>query len=559
MMSRKSFARTRCFRDVESSLPSMYADCPHNFDIHHTNVDISPPSPRDGADDALQIPQTTSNYRYSLSSSRRPSTYTRSQRSQSVRLSNQDANKLMVEALAIQEQHDLPASDVNRRPSTLSVDNNNNNNNKRPSIRPEVCTANSNLSRSRCSMSVVAEDPSLLFAKALREHQQSKDLFRSESKRREGEEAGTLQPDEDTVNQEQQRPSFSFSRTSPWLEDVSEQQQPRIHTKLSSWTRWPSHTRPERALSATISDGVIVRDFADPAIRRHAFTHETLLHQLQPAGRFPGLRHVTKNIGSVAKYYSTLLTSPRSYRGANRRTSTNVSSGTLVHPELEMVVIGADHDMHALEHHRYLKEVEREFEEKIEEEIVAANRVLSGRVKGKGRATELKLDLEALKATTPASGFDKLAGAKVGKSPFVEKGGFDWDGGQGKSKSELKLDLGAFSFSATSADRPGLARVESKKRVGAPLVEKGGFDWGGSGKKPELKLDLSAFKFGAAADGRPRGMARADSGFDKIEGAKVGMPFVEKSGFDFSSRRSGIDRVDVDPLAAVDEDEEVAP
>lgn len=139
-------------------------------------------------------------------------------------ISDQDANKLMVEALAIQEQHDLDASDVNRRRSTIctSDKNNNNNNNKRLSIRPETYAAASNFSQSRHSLSVVAEDPSLLFAKALREHQQSKDLFRSESKRREGEEeaaaavvAAAAAMQSDDTAEAQQGPSFSFSPPSP--------------------------------------------------------------------------------------------------------------------------------------------------------------------------------------------------------------------------------------------------------------------------------------------------------------------------------------------------------
>lgn len=137
-------------------------------------------------------------------------------------ISDQDANKLMVEALAIQEQHDLDASDVNRRRSTISNSDKNNNNNKRLSIRPETYAAASNFSQSRHSLSVVAEDPSLLFAKALREHQQSKDLFRSESKRREGEEeaaaavvAAAAAMQSDDTAEAQQGPSFSFSPPSP--------------------------------------------------------------------------------------------------------------------------------------------------------------------------------------------------------------------------------------------------------------------------------------------------------------------------------------------------------
>lgn len=202
--------------------PSRLHDYLVCLSIYCTNIDHSTLLPHDGAGDALEVPQDPSDRRYSFTSSRRPSTYTRSQRAQSVMISDQDANKLMVEALAIQEQHDLDASDVNRRRSTISTSDKNNNNNKRLSIRPETYAAASNFSQSRHSLSVIAEDPSLLFAKALREHQQSKDLFRSESKRREGEEeaaaavvAAAAAMQSDDTAEAQQGPSFSFSPPSP--------------------------------------------------------------------------------------------------------------------------------------------------------------------------------------------------------------------------------------------------------------------------------------------------------------------------------------------------------
>jgi hypothetical protein len=457
-----------------------------------------------------------------------------------------------------------------------------------------------------------------LFAKALKEHQLSKDLFRSESKRREEEGGGVgeevAQPDDgdgdgdgedngegegDVAGLPPQIPSFSFTDASLEPGDVSEALStttttttttatplPRIHTALASWNRWPSHTRPERAFSADIADAVIVRDFADtattattitpPPAQPHDHDAATAHHHRLPLqwhhhprhhhnphrpslphpGKFAGLRHTSKNIVSFAKFYGTLLTSPKSYRGANRRTSINVSSGTLVHPELEMVVLGAELDVHAHahshEHWRRLKEVERKFEDGIGEGMArkgggegrgkgemgrlagagaGAGALLreeeqagKGKGKGKGRAGGLKLDRGGVKAGIGAGAggsteFDKLAGAKA-STPFVEKGGFDWGGGSGGS---------------------GKAK---------------------GGGKPGLKLDLRGFTLGGGggggASGASSGLARADSGFAKLEGAKVGTPFVEKGGFDFHFGRSDR-RDDVDPMAADDEDEDQAP
>ena len=66
---------------------------------------------------------------------------------------------------------------------------------------------------------------------------------------------------------------------------------------------------------------------------------------------------MSKNIANVAHYYGTLLTSPRSYQGHNRRTSIAAGVGDVAHPELEMVgMVGTEHHSH--EEHRHLKELE---------------------------------------------------------------------------------------------------------------------------------------------------------------------------------------------------------
>ncbi|KAI9727153.1 MAG: hypothetical protein M1828_007354 [Chrysothrix sp. TS-e1954] len=44
--------------------------------------------------------------------------------------------------------------------------------------------------------------------------------------------------------------------------DLKHQAQPRSNSSLAAWSRYPSHTRHERSLSAGIADSVIARDFA---------------------------------------------------------------------------------------------------------------------------------------------------------------------------------------------------------------------------------------------------------------------------------------------------------
>ncbi|KAF2210493.1 hypothetical protein CERZMDRAFT_99552 [Cercospora zeae-maydis SCOH1-5] len=460
----------------------------HSVYMYVPSMYAGTPSPNDGADDdALQVPGRS---RPSVSTSRRPSTCGRSQRSHSTALTIGDATKLMAEALAIQEQHDLPAGGASRK-SRVRPDHSDEDGERRRSIRPEAHYAvASSYSRSRRSLSVVAEDPSLLFARALKDHQQSKDLFRSESKSKESEQqriaeassedpadviasaadAALLHPREDTTSAS---PHVHKRRTT-------------IHTALPSWTRYPSHTRSSRSASATDA-GIIIRDFADPACRRNATAN---ISQFPQQTYRETLKHFAKTCTSVAKYYATRLTSPEGYRGVNRRTSVSVAKGGVREPELEMIALspgggsrgsdegaegGGGDEMESAavareEHRQLIERVERELSEDEPEQGKSREK---RKEKGKG----LKLDLSRARAGPELmradSGFESLEGARLGTPFVVEKMGFDWGsrfGGGGGERKEKRSSGFEFSFQQSSS-RSKQDGIGPKSGSGEAIVE----------------------------------------------------------------------------------------
>ncbi|GIZ44059.1 hypothetical protein CKM354_000726800 [Cercospora kikuchii] len=426
------------------------------------------PLPNDGAEDTLQVPGAS---RPSISTSRRPSASGRSHRSHSTTLTVEDANKLMAEALAIQEQHDLPACGASRK-SSIRPDTSDEDGNRRLSVRPEAHYATaSNYSRSRRSLSVVAEDPSLLFARALKDHQQSKDLFRSESKRKEKEEQRlsadvissdpSLDPPQPLERKASSLPHHHRRRTT-------------IHTTLPSWTRFPSHTRALRSASAT-DPGIIIRDFADPSFRRNATAN---ISQFPQQTYRETLKHLAKNCTSVAKYYATRLTSPEGYRGVNRRTSVSVAKGGVREPELEMISLspgavssgigeggeggevgGGGMEVGREEHRLLLERVERELSEDDEEKVDwdRGKGKEKEKVKLKDRPLGLKLDLSRARSgtglTRADSGFEGLEGARPGTPFVVEQAGFDWGNGFGGGGEKKEKRSGTFEFSFQQSSR----------------------------------------------------------------------------------------------------------
>ncbi|KAM3420469.1 hypothetical protein BST61_g3738 [Cercospora zeina] len=413
--------------------------------LYTGDVVSTTPSPNDGAEDALQVPGTS---RLSIPTSRRASTCGRSQRSHSTVLTVEDANKLMAEALAIQERHDLPAGGASGK-SSVEPTPSEEDGNQRLSVGPEAHYATaSNYNRSRRSLSVVAEDPNVIASTT---------------------DAAHLHPREVTTYPS---PRYHNRRTA-------------IHTSLPSWTRYPSHTRPSRSASATDA-GILIRDFADPSFRRNATAN---ISQFPQQTYRETLKHLAKNCTSVAKYYATRLTSPQGYRGVNRRTSVSVAKGGVREPELEMIALspgaggggsnegaegggGAEEMQSAAvvgreEHRQLIASVERELgeddEEEEEEEEEGEEKEKRCRAKGKGNGKGgLKLDLSRARGGETAfmradSGFEGLEGARLGTPFVVEKMGFDWGGGfaaGGGERKEMRSSGGfEFSFQKSSSRR----------------------------------------------------------------------------------------------------------
>lgn len=147
----------------------------------------------------------------------------------------------------------------------------------------------------------------------------------------------------------------------------------RIGTSLGSWSRYPSHTRLERAGPAGLSDAVISRDFAvdinldeihvdeqtesDLPIKRH------LGDSSSPRSRSaaPSSRSVT--FSGILRYYSNLFTT-RGWHGQNRRTSVTLG-GRLEYPELEM--LPPQRSAEATSSHKHSEHLKR-FEEHIKED-----------------------------------------------------------------------------------------------------------------------------------------------------------------------------------------------
>ncbi|UJO24538.1 hypothetical protein CLAFUW4_13854 [Fulvia fulva] len=141
---------------------------------------------------------------------------------------------------------------------------------------------------------------------------------------------------------------------------------PRIGTCLPSWTKFPSHTRPDRSASASTLDNVITRDFAvdiEAAESQSAATSpkgkKSRLTSSKSAKSL--IRSPSRAYDGFIAYYTDLLTRA-GFHGQNRRTSVAMSQGTLLNPELEMIapVTGSEGHVHSYQH---LLEIEQHLEQ----------------------------------------------------------------------------------------------------------------------------------------------------------------------------------------------------
>ena len=271
------------------------------------------------------------------------------------------------------------------------------------------------------------DDANPLMANALQKHQQEKALFQSASKLR-----------ENSLAEEADRPSVGVARQSragsslePNLQDQSGALDPletasptaldvgkasasnlqtaavgsvnkrgepsvihrvstgqpkpsklshgRIGTSLSSWSRYPIHTRVERCGSAGRTDRILVHDFAvemspdemgaldESEAGSTTARNAPDLNPGKTRGRHAKTLSKSRSLtfGGIVRYYSNLFHTA-GFAGQNRRTSVT-TGGRLEYPELEMLPpsVSSDHPHGHSEHMNHLKEIVREDVEKI--------------------------------------------------------------------------------------------------------------------------------------------------------------------------------------------------
>lgn len=284
--------------------------------------------------------------------------------------------------------------DDRRRPSSMNLQRLN-------EIQEEDRKESLGIRRKLSRAKELKDDVSPLMAQALTKHQQEKDMFRSNSKRRDAAEraqrptpvfaqstfgttgsslAATPEEQSELLDPLEKRelakpagrensfsllsplnvpgpsrrgssiaaPSISSGlRSSPTqvvTAPTAVPRQPRIGTSLASWSRYPSHTRFERCGTASKADNVIARDFAftfDPA-----GVHASDESDAGSTGPHPGVKVLPKQAKRLQKSRSLTFGSIMRYYSnlfhtsgwAGQNRRTSVTlGGKLEHPELEMV------------------------------------------------------------------------------------------------------------------------------------------------------------------------------------------------------------------------------
>ncbi|KAF2159184.1 hypothetical protein M409DRAFT_61010 [Zasmidium cellare ATCC 36951] len=168
-----------------------------------------------------------------------------------------------------------------------------------------------------------------------------------------------------------QRKAATTSSTSPSKRQPSSTS-PRIGTSLASWSKFPSHTRIERCSSAGRIDNVITRDFAnvDPSTAPISPLSKSSTTRGSRKSNRSLIRSPSRAFSNLVQYYKDMLSRGEGFRGANRRTSVSANTGSVAHPELEMVspMPGAEAHHHHM-NHAHLHELEEHLERSIAEHI----------------------------------------------------------------------------------------------------------------------------------------------------------------------------------------------
>ena len=142
----------------------------------------------------------------------------------------------------------------------------------------------------------------------------------------------------------------------------------RIGTKLSSWARFPSHSRIERCGPAGSPDDVISRDFAfdsEAADRSEAWDLEAASPVSKKHGKNKtelGEKRST-TFGGLVRYYSGIFSSSTSPQ--NRRSSI-ATGGWLANPDLELLPPATSNEPAFPHHDHHFKERLHQLEHELE-------------------------------------------------------------------------------------------------------------------------------------------------------------------------------------------------
>ncbi|KAF2771296.1 hypothetical protein EJ03DRAFT_381500 [Teratosphaeria nubilosa] len=114
----------------------------------------------------------------------------------------------------------------------------------------------------------------------------------------------------------------------------------RIGTGLQSWTRYPSHTRPERCGSAGPPDKILTRDFATSTTE--TTTHSPTSALQHPEGKPKHLKaRRSTTFSGLTRYYSNIFSSTST---AKNRRSSIAAGGWLQNPDLELLPPASSHE-----------------------------------------------------------------------------------------------------------------------------------------------------------------------------------------------------------------------
>lgn len=282
----------------------------------------------------------------------------------------------------VEYERSLSIAGDDRRRSSAGVDQR-----KQYEIEDDGRRASTLFARTLSRAKPLGDTPGQLMAQALAKHQDEKAMFRSASKHKE-----SLAHEEPfDVCFDHGGPSYSaadvpLAEISPVRPTVSmgafsfsgrvrprsgTQKVPRMGTSLASWSRFPSHSRPERSASASKADDMIVRDFAVDsklqAAQNQSTSPESKRSGQMAKGRSKGglTKSRSSTFSGFVRYYANIFST-----GANQNRRTSVATGGwLEHPDLEMlptVPFGEGHHSHHHTFRQHLHELEEAMREEVE-------------------------------------------------------------------------------------------------------------------------------------------------------------------------------------------------